>query len=133
MSRWLRSLVVQFLVIALLGSTSPSASAAPRMPDPDHMKKVLTKHGIGSKVKVKELDGTQVSGVLTALRDNDFDLTPNGAVQPTSIAYTQVTKVQDGRNLEDAADKSISHAKKDVLIGLGIAGLVAIIFVVAKN
>ena len=63
--------------------------------DPVKLKQTLTQRGIGKGVKVKELDGTSVTGVLTGIHDDSLEITPAKTVQTITIQYAQVSAVHN--------------------------------------
>jgi hypothetical protein len=82
------------LAVVLVGNSVAFAAGAPL--DPVKLKQKLTARGIGNSVKVTELDGSTVSGRLTAIRDDAFDVTGKKAAQPITIPYAQLSKVGNG-------------------------------------
>jgi hypothetical protein len=87
--------IAAVLAVVLVGNSV--ALAAGRAPDPVKLKQKLTIRGIGNSLKVTELDGTTVSGSLTAIRDDAFDVTLKKATKPTTISYSQVARVDNVR------------------------------------
>lgn len=83
-------------VLALVLLSNSVAFAAATALDPVKLKQKLTTRGVHNSVKVTELDGTIVSGNLTAIRDDAFDVTVKMATQPITIPYSQVSKLGNG-------------------------------------
>jgi len=85
------------LLIAFLVFTT-TAYAAPRgeTSQPAKMKAAVQKRGTGEKSKVKVTlgNGTLVKGYISKIDDSSFDVNVAKAGQPTTIAYTDVLKVQ---------------------------------------
>jgi hypothetical protein len=114
--------IASVLAVVLLGNSVALAAGAPKVKtamDPAKLKQALTTRGIGKSVKVTELDGTTVSGSLTAIRDDAFDVTLKKATQPTTISYPQVSKEGNG---------GLSTGAK---IGIGVSCVVVVAAVVA--
>src|ERR1035437_1388352 len=91
--------IAAVLAVVLLGNSIAFAAGGPQVKkekDPAMLKKKLTIRGIGNSVRVTELDGTTVSGDLTAIRDDAFDVTLKKATQPITISYSQVSKEGNG-------------------------------------
>jgi hypothetical protein len=86
--------IAAVLAVVLVGNSVAFAAGAPL--DPVKLEQKLTARGIGKSVKVTELDGTIVSGRLTAIRDDAFEVTVKKATQPITIPYAQVSKVGNG-------------------------------------
>jgi sulfur transfer complex TusBCD TusB component (DsrH family) len=91
--------IASVLAVVLLGNSVALAAGAPHVQtamDPAKLEQKLTARGIGKSVKVTELDGTTVSGNLTAIRDDAFDVTLKKATQPITISYSQVSEEGNG-------------------------------------
>ena len=91
--------IASVLAVVLLGNSVALAAGAPKVKtamDPVKLKQALAARGIGKSVKVTELDGATVSGDLTAIRDDAFDVTLKKAAQPITISYSQVSKLGNG-------------------------------------
>jgi hypothetical protein len=102
------------LSIMLVGNSVAFAAGVPL--DPVTLKQTLTHRGIGKGIKVKELDGTTVSGTLTGIHDDSLEVAPGKTVQPVTIQYAQITSVHN---------TGMSTGAK---VGIGVAiGVVAII------
>jgi hypothetical protein len=86
--------IASVLAVVLLGNSV--AFAAGKALDPVKLEQKLTARGVGKSVKVTELDGTTVSGNLTAILDDAFDVTLKKATQPITISYSQVSKEGNG-------------------------------------
>ena len=94
--------------------------------DPVKLKQNLMKRGIGMGFKVKELDGTMVTGVLTAIHDDTFEIAAKGTTQAVTIPYAQVAEVHN-----DEGHSSVAATAGRVAKGAAIgAGAVAILVVV---
>jgi hypothetical protein len=93
-----RALSLVRTLAALLSITllcNSVALAAPKPLDPVKIKLTLTQRGIGKSVKVKELDGTTVTGVLTGIHDDSLEVAPGKTAQSITIQYAQVTSVHN--------------------------------------
>ena len=57
-------------------------------------KQVLAKRGVGKGVKVTEADGTEVTGMLLAIGDNQFEVWPRRGTQGVFISYSVVSRLR---------------------------------------
>jgi hypothetical protein len=55
----------------------------------------LQSRGLGSGVKVTEVDGTVVTGTLVELELDSFEVVPKNAVRPTRIPDVQVAELDN--------------------------------------
>jgi hypothetical protein len=117
--RVLRAIAI-VLAVSLLGNNIAVAAGTPL--DPVNLKQKLTTRGIGKSVKVTELDGTIVSGNLSAIRDDAFDVTVKKATLPVTISYSQVSKERNG-GLSTGA--KIGIAVGCVVVAAGVLAIVA--------
>jgi hypothetical protein len=98
------------LSITLLCNSVAFAAAKPA--DPVKLKQTLTARGIGKDIKVKELDGTTVTGILTGIHDDSLDITPGKTAQAVTIQYAQVSAVNHGMS---------TGSKVGIGVGIGVA------------
>ncbi len=125
---FLRALSVT-LAGALLGNSMAVASAPL---DAARVKEKLIKRGIGKGVKIKEADGRELAGVLTGIRDDEFDVTPKGSLQPTTVIYSHVVAVHnDGSSVAKKVGTGVAIGA-GVYIGIVLVALVVVIAVAAK-
>ena len=118
--------IASVLAVVLLSNSVALAAGAPKVKtamDPVKLRQALATRDIGKSVKVTELDGTTVSGNLTAIRDDAFDVTVKKATQPITISYSQVSKVGNG-GLSTAAKEGIVLGC--VVVAEGILALVVV-------
>jgi hypothetical protein len=111
-------------VIVLLGS---SISEAREPMDANRVRQMVMRRGIGKGVKVTESDGTRITGVLTAIENDSFEVTPKNTFQPTLVRYTDVERVQGDTS-------TAAKVGKGIAIGAGAyaaAGVVLLLVVVA--
>ncbi len=122
--RTLSLLLISFLVF------STTAYAAPRaeISQPEKIKAEVQKRGTGekSKVKVTLENGTQVKGYISKIDDSSYDVNTNKAGQPTTIAYTDILKVQ-GPGLSRGAKIGIG-----VVVGAAVVATVGAIIYETK-
>jgi ribosome recycling factor len=85
--------IVAVLSIMLVGNSVALAAGVPL--DPIKLKQTLTQRGIGKGIKVKELDGTTLTGVLTGIHDDSLEVAPAKTVQSITIQYAQITSVHN--------------------------------------
>jgi len=96
-------------------------------------KQVLTKRGVGKLVRITELDGTSVTGILTALHDDDFEITPNSAQKTsTKISYAEVTEVHND-NAQKAAHSRGGQGREVAVIVIVVGAVVALVAVFATH
>jgi hypothetical protein len=117
--RVLRAIAI-VLAVSLLGNNIAVAAGTPL--DPVNLKQKLTTRGIGKSVKVTELDGTIVSGNLSGIRDDAFDVTVKKATLPVTISYSQVSKERNG-GLSTGAKIGITVGC--VVVAAGVLAIVA--------
>jgi hypothetical protein len=103
--------VALILALCIFGN---SAAYATQPPNPNKLKHRLMKRGIGESIVVIELDGTRVTGVISAIHDDSFEVAPREMLPPVAIAYAQVA------SLKNPGTSTMSKLGK----GLGIAGAV---------
>jgi hypothetical protein len=113
------------VAVGVLNSSLAIAKPPPLPLDPVKLKQTLMSRGIGKGVKVSESDGTRVTGILTGIQDDTFELTPRNTTQLTRIAYTQVTSIHN-----DGSHTGSTAAKIGGGIAIG-AGALVLVFVVA--
>jgi hypothetical protein len=85
------------LTLAIFGNAM--AYAAPRQLDAAKAKETLIKRGIGNGVRITQSDGTDVTGILAAIHDDSFEVTPLQASMPTTIPYAQVTGIHNDKSI----------------------------------
>ena len=112
-------------VFAMTLAINCTCLAAP--PTPAKLKLTLMKRGIGMGFKIKELDGTTVTGVLTAIHNDTFEVTAKGTTQAIVIPYAQVSAVHNQGS--GTAGSTAAKIGGGVAIGAGV--LVVLFFVVA--
>jgi hypothetical protein len=126
----LRPAIARALVLALLGSCLAEASAAPPLPDPIQVRQMLMQRGIGNGVRITETDGTRATGILTAIRDDSFDLTSKDTFQAMTIPYAKVSKVQGGKSTLAKVGKGIGISAM-VYVAVVVVAFIVIIAVQA--
>lgn len=85
-----------FLITFLVFSTTAYAAPRAETSQPAKIKAEVQKHGTGekSRVKVTLANGTLMKGHISKIDDSSFDVIPDKAAQPSTIAYADVSKVQ---------------------------------------
>ena len=95
-----RPAIVRFLgsllgAVILGNSVALAAGQPAATPDPVKWKQTLSERGVGKWVDVKAVNiSGRISGVLTAIHDDSFEVTPNGA-KPITIQYSQVSEIRN--------------------------------------
>jgi hypothetical protein len=105
------------LIITLLGNSI--ALAAGTVADPVLLKKALISRGIGKGIRVKQVDGKTVKGTLTGIHDDSLDVTPKHATQMQTIAYSQISDIEETGMTTDSK----------ILIGIGVLGALAVVVI----
>jgi hypothetical protein len=112
--------VAAVLALMLAGNSVAWAAGPPRALDPAKLKQTLMRRGIGMGFKVREVDGTRVTGVLIAIHDDSFEITAKGTAQAVSIPYAEVSAIHaDGRGGGSAA-ATAGKIAGGFAIGLGV-------------
>ncbi len=112
--------VLRPIVIALIlfvGSTSLAQASVDVVPPLDAvvLHKKLLKRGVGKGVKVTEVDGTVVKGVLASIDADSFQITPHKSVQPITIPNARV---------HELSNDGLSHgAKIAIIVGICLVAL----------
>jgi len=116
--------------LQLVSATSMAVVFKPM--DPVKVKEALKKQGIGMEVKLTETDGTHVTGILTAIHDTNFELTPKNTFQPTVISYEQVMAMQMGKSTIAKVGTGIGIASR-VYLAVVVVAFIVIIAVEAHS
>jgi hypothetical protein len=115
--------IAAVLAVVLAGNSVALAADAPKAKtamDPAKLKQTLTARGLGKGVKVTELDGTAVVGILTSIQDDGFQVAPKGSTQSVTI--------QDA-NVKAIHNSGLSTGAK-IGIGIGIGAAAVVLYVV---
>ena len=95
-TKTLRTGLVLLVAVALLGTaTVPAFAQGPQTPDPSAVESQVKKFGVGKSVKVKLVDGQQISGHIRAIGADSFTVKISKASTEKSIPYAQVTEIKD--------------------------------------
>ena len=127
---WLRVqtliLIFAFIVTttaAAAQSFAAQSSATPPMaPAKVHQK--LINRTVGKGIKVTEVDGTVIKGVLVSIDADSFQITAQHATQPIAILNAQVASLSN-TGLSTAAKIGIG-------VGIGIVAVIAYIIIALK-
>jgi hypothetical protein len=88
--------LVLLLTTALLATESGVAFAqGPQAPDPAAVQSQVKKFGVGKSVKMKLVNGEQVSGHISAIGADSFTVRINKSSTERTIPYAQVTEIKD--------------------------------------
>ena len=117
-------------IILAAGLLSEGVAEAAKVPlDPATTRRRVQARGIGQGMKVVEADGTHARGIISAIHDDSFEITPQGTAQATKIPFTQVTTLQN-----DGGPSKKGALKTGVAIGAGVYlmafGLIVLITIV---
>ena len=118
--------VLRSLVLSLVCSISlASFATTPPVPiDPVVAKQVIQNRGIGRGIRVTEVGGTNIRGIITAIHEDKFEVTPKGTIQSTQVSFSDLTKIRN-----DGSSRTV-RVVKGVLIGFGILSAVSILLAV---
>lgn len=97
------------LIFAITATSLGNAATTDTPIDSANLQKKLVARGIGKGVKVTEVDGTVIKGILVSIDADSFQITLKGATQPTRLSNAQVHKF---------SNDGLSTAGK---IGVGVA------------
>ena len=122
--------ILRFLALTLVFSISLDslASVSPPVPiDPVVARHAIQNRGIGRGIHVTEVDGTNVRGIITAIHEDTFEVTPKGTTQSTTIPFAQLVQIRN-----DGHSHALSIGQK-ILIGAGVFFIVSIIIFAAAG
>lgn len=116
-------LIATVLFVASL-SMPVSAQSKTEVATLDKVKAKIAKLGIGEKAKatVTLKNGTQKKGYIGQAGNEDFVLRQSKTDTPTTISYSEVSRVESNRGHSTARNIAIG-------IGIGAGALLAIIFI----
>jgi hypothetical protein len=115
------------LIFALLFGICLNSFATSRPPvplDPVVAKQVIQNRGIGLGIRVTEVDGTNIRGIITAIHEDTFEVTPKGTIQSTQVSFSGLTKIHN-----DGSSRT-GRIVKGALIGFGVLSAVSVILAV---
>jgi hypothetical protein len=118
------------LMLAMLGNSTAFAGRV--LLDAVSAKQVLTKRGVGKLVRITESDGTNITGMLTALHDDTFEVTPKSDPTSTTISYAQVTEVHNDKSPK-AAHSTGGQGREIAVIVVVVGAAVAVIVFFATH
>ena len=116
------------LMLALLVTNLLYVSAAARAPKqdvtPEQTKAKIARAGTGERAKVTvwTKDGKKTKGYVSQTNENDFVLRDRKTDAPTTIAYSDVTKIDLNRGHSTLRNTLIG-------VGVGVGGLLLVIFI----
>lgn len=90
----------------------------------EKVKAKVAKIGVGEKAKATVIlkDGTKKKGYIGQAGNDDFVIRDRNTDAPTTISYSEVTKVESNKGHSTARNLAIG-------IGIGAGALLAIIFI----
>ena len=118
-SRAFRLLSVILVLSIPISSLGEALSSVPAPMDATILHQKLYSRGIGSGVRVTEIDGTVVEGTLIELESDSFEVIPKKAVHPTQIPNRQVAMLDN--------DGLPKRAKMAIGIVVGVVVVVSIV------
>ena len=121
----LRVVCVSLIICVTTSSFGQTTAPVPTPMDATTLHQELLTRGIGKGVKVTEIDGTVVKGILMTIDPDSFQVTPKNAKQPTRILSTQVAKCS-----KDGLSKG---AKIGIGIGIGVVALLVVSSILASR
>ena len=110
---FLSLLLVGLLVQGVSGAPALAAQANDNAQATEKVKQKVAKMGTGAKarVSVRMKDGRKLKGFISEAGSNDFTVRDRDSGAPTTLAYTDVAKVEDNRG---------HSTMRNLLIGVGI-------------
>jgi hypothetical protein len=79
--------------------------------DPAQARQAIQKRGIGLGIRVAEVNGTHVRGLITAIQEDTFDVTPAGTTQSTQIPFSDLIAIHnDGPTTKGKVVKGVAIA-----------------------
>ncbi|HYJ45651.1 MAG TPA: hypothetical protein VEV81_03485 [Pyrinomonadaceae bacterium] len=110
---FLSLLLVGLLVQGVSGAPAFAAQKNDNAQATEKVKQKVAKMGTGAKarVSVRMKDGRKLKGFISEAGSNDFTVRDRDSGAPTTLAYTDVAKVEDNRG---------HSTMRNLLIGVGI-------------
>ncbi len=111
----LRPIVIALILSVATMSFAQASVDVARPLDAGVLHKKLLKRGLGRGVKVIEVDGSVVKGVLVSIDADSFQVTPRKSTQPTVILNTHVRELSN--------DGLSRGAKIGIIVGICLVAL----------
>ena len=123
MKTYLTCLLASVLFVASI--SMPVAAQQPNANGIEKIKAKVAKLGVGEKAKATVIlkDGTKKKGYIGQAGDEDFVLRDRKTDSPTTIRYTDVTKVESNKGHSTARNLGLG-------IGIGAGAFLAVIVIV---
>ena len=123
MKTYLTCLLASVLFIASI--SMPVTAQQPNSNGIEKIKAKVAKLGVGEKAKATVIlrDGTKKKGYIGQAGDDDFVLRDRKTDSPTTIRYSEVTKVESNKGHSTARNLAIG-------IGIGAGAFLAVIAIV---
>ncbi|HTG94741.1 MAG TPA: hypothetical protein VL866_19250 [Pyrinomonadaceae bacterium] len=123
MKTYLTCLLASVLFVASI--SMPVAAQQPNSNGTEKVKAKVAKLGVGEKAKATVIlrDGTKKKGYIGQAGDDDFVLRDRKTDSPTTIRYSEVTKVESNKGHSTARNLAIG-------IGIGAGAFLAVIAIV---
>ena len=124
MRTYLTCVLACALLVASISMPATAQQSSSEGTTVDKIRAKVAKLGIGEKAKATVIlkDGTKKKGYIGQAGDNDFVLRDRKTDAPTTISYTDVSKVESNKGHSTARNIAIG-------IGVGAGALLAIIFI----
>ena len=126
MKTYLTCLLASVLFIASI--SMPVTAQQPNSNGIEKIKAKVAKLGVGEKAKATVIlkDGTKKKGYIGQAGDDDFVLRDRKTDSPTTIRYTDVTKVESNKGHSTARNLALG-------IGIGAGAFLAVIAIVVAS
>ena len=124
MKKYLPCLLASILLIASMSMPGAAYQSKPEATPVEKVKAKVAKIGVGEKAKATVIlkDGTKKKGYIGQAGNDDFVIRDRNTDAPTTISYSEVTKVESNKGHSTARNLAIG-------IGIGAGALLAIIFI----
>jgi hypothetical protein len=124
MKKYLPCLLASILLIASVSMPVAAYQSKPEATPVEKVKAKVAKIGVGEKAKATVIlkDGTKRKGYIGQAGNDDFVIRDRNTDAPTTVSYSEVTKVESNKGHSTARNLAIG-------IGIGAGALLAIIFI----
>ena len=122
MKYYLTSLVTVALILAVGALPISAQQSSLELTTLENVKSIVAKLGVGEKAKATVFlkNGSKIKGYIGQAGNEDFVLRDRKTDSPTTIRYSEVSKVESNRGHSTARNIAIG-------VGIGVGALLAII------